>query len=139
MTGDEGQHVFEAILPQAAIERLGQQCGVMARQRTLNLGMCVRAMVSSAGTPGGASQADVRRSYLECEVPHVARSAGYRWFDEPWERFMAALAEQALASARTQQVDRSGPLRGVQDWDIVDATPVTVRDARRQECPGTGE
>ena len=87
--------------------------GVIERQRKLNLGMFVRAMVISAGTPGGAYQADVLRSYLEFEVPPVARSAFYRWFDEPLERFMAALAERALAYARAQQVDLSGPLGGV--------------------------
>jgi hypothetical protein len=52
---------------------------------------------------------------------------------------MAALAERALAYARAQPVDLSGPLCGVQDWYIVDATTVTVRDALREECPGTGD
>jgi putative transposase len=139
MTGDEVPQVFEAILPQEEIDRLCQQCGVIERQRQLNLGMFVRAMVISAGTPGGAYQADVLRSYLECAVPHGARSACYRWFDEPLERCMEALAEHALADARTQQVDLSGPLSGVQDWSIVDATTVTVRDALREAFPGTGE
>lgn len=138
MTGDEVRHVFEAMLPQEEIDRLCQQLGVIERQRKLNLGMFVRAMVISAGTPGGAYQADVLRSYLEFEVPPVARSAFYRWFNEPLEQFMAALAERALAYARAQQVDLSGPLGGVTDWYIVDATTVTVRDALRQEFPGTG-
>ena len=71
-------------------------------------------------------------------MPHVARSAFYRWFDEPLERFMAALAERALAYARAQQVDLSGPLCGVTDWYIVDATTITVRDALLEEFPGTG-
>jgi putative transposase len=75
MTGDEVREVFEARWPQEEIDRLCQQFGVVERQRQLNLGMFVRAMVISAGTPGGAYQADVRRSYLEFEVPHVARSA----------------------------------------------------------------
>lgn len=52
---------------------------------------------------------------------------------------MAALAEHALADARAQQVDLAGPLGGVQDWAIVDATPVTVRDALREALPGTGD
>ena len=116
MTGDEVQQVFEAILPQAEIDRLCAQLGVIERQRKLNLGMFVRAMVISAGTPGGAYQADILRSYLEFEVPHVARSAFYRWFDEPLERFMAALADRALTYARAQQVDLAGPLRDVTDW-----------------------
>jgi hypothetical protein len=139
VTGDEVRQVFEAILPQEEIDRLCQACGVIERQRKLNLGMLVRAMVISAGTPGGAYQADVLRAYLECEVPHVARSAFSRWFDEPLERCMAALADRALAYARAQQVDLSGPLCGVTDWYIVDATTVTVRDALRKEFPGTGD
>jgi putative transposase len=138
MTGDEVRQVLEAMLPQGEIDCLCAQFGVIERQRKLKLGMFVRAMVISAGTPGGAYQADVLRSYLEFEVPPVARSAFYRWFDEPLERFMAALADRALAYARAQQVDLSGPLCGVTDWYIVDATTVTVRDALREEFPGTG-
>jgi hypothetical protein len=138
MTGDEVRQAFEAMLPQAEIERLCAQFEVIERQRKLPLGMLVRAMVISAGTPGGAYQADVLRSYLECEVPPVGRSAFYRWFDEPLERFMAALADRSLTYARTQQVDLSGPLGGLTDWYIVDATTVKVRDVLRQEFPGTG-
>src|SRR5215510_9290795 len=139
MTGEDVRRVFEAILPQAEINRLCMECGVIERQRKLNLGMLVRAMVISAGTPGGAYQADVLRSYLEFEVPHVARSAFYRWFDEPLERFMEALAQRALAYARSQQVDLSGPLCGVKDWYIVDSTTVKVRDALGDAFPGTGD
>jgi putative transposase len=126
-------------LPQEEIDHLCKQFGVIARQRQLNLGMFVRAMVISAGTPGGAYQADVLRSYLECEVPHVARSAFYRWFDAPLEQCMEALAQRALAYARAQQVDLSGPLCGVKDWYLVESTTVTVRDALREEFPGTGD
>jgi hypothetical protein len=138
MTGDEVRQVFEAMLPQDEIERLCQQCGVIERQRKLHLGMLVRAMVISAGTPGGAYQADVLRAYLECEVPRVTRAAFYRWFDEPLEQCMAALAERALAYARAQEVDLPGPLSGVKDWYIVDSTTVTVRDALIKDFPGTG-
>jgi hypothetical protein len=138
MTGDEGRQVFEAMLPQGEIDRLCAQFGVIERQRKWQVGMLVRARVISAGTPGGAYQADVLRSYLEFEVPPVGRSAFYRWFDAPLERFMAALADRSLTYARAQPVDLSGPLCGVTDWDLVDATIVRVRDALRQECPGTG-
>lgn len=137
MTGDEVREVFEAVLPQEAIDHLCTPFGVIERQ--LNLGMLVRAMVISAGTPGGAYQADVLRSSLECEVPHVARAAFYRWFDAPREQGLEALAQRALAYARAQQVDLSGPLCGVQDWYSVDATTVTGRDALREEFPGTGD
>jgi hypothetical protein len=126
------------MLPQDEIDRLCQQCGVIERQRKLNLGMLVRAMVISAGTPGGAYQADVLRSYLEFEVPRVTRAAFYRWFDAPLERCMAALAERALAYAQAQQVDLPGPLSGVQDWYMVDSTMIRVRDALFDEFRGAG-
>jgi putative transposase len=138
MTGEDVHQVFEAILPQEAIDRFCREGGVIERQRKLHLGMLARAMVIAAGTPGGAYQADILRSYLEFEVPQVARSAFYRWFDAPLERFMAALAAQALAYARAQQVDLSGVLGVVKDWYIVDSTTVTVRDALREEFPGAG-
>jgi len=82
MTGDEVRQVFEAMLPQDVVDRLCQPCGVIARQRKLTLGMLVRAMVISAGTPGGAYQADVLRAYLECEVPRVTHAAikVHKWF-----------------------------------------------------------
>jgi hypothetical protein len=94
------------MLPQEEIDHLCEPFGVIERQRQLNLGMFVRALVISAGTPGGAYQADVLRSYLEFEVPHVARSAFYRWFDAPLEQGMEALAQRAFAYARAPQVDR---------------------------------
>jgi hypothetical protein len=75
MTGDEVRQVFEAILPQEEIDRLCEPCGVIERQRKMNLGMFVRAMVIAAGTPGGACQAEALRSDLKFEVPSVARSA----------------------------------------------------------------
>jgi hypothetical protein len=65
MTGEDVHQVFEAILPQEAIDRFCRECGVIERQRKLHLGMLVRAMVIAAGTPGGAYQADILRSYLE--------------------------------------------------------------------------
>jgi putative transposase len=139
MTGDEVRAVFEQMLPQDALNRLCQQCGVIERQRKLTLVMLVRAMVISAGTPGGAYQADVLRAYLESEVPRVTRAAFYRWFDEPLERFMEALAQRALAYARAQQVDLPGPLSGVKDWYSVDSTTIKVRDALLEEFPGTGD
>jgi hypothetical protein len=112
MTGDEVRQVCETILPQEEIDRLCEPFGVIEPQRKLNLGMFVRALVISAGTPGGAYEADALRSSLECEVPSVARSACYRWFDEPLERFMAALADRALAYVQAQPVELPGPSAG---------------------------
>jgi putative transposase len=139
MTGEDVRQVVEAIVPHQELARVCAEFGVIERQRTRHLGILVRAMVIAAGTPGGAYQGDVLRSYLEFEVPRVARSAFSRWFDEPLEPFMAALADRALASAGAQQVDLMGLLGGVQDWDIVDSTTVRVRDALQAECPGAGD
>jgi hypothetical protein len=139
MTGAEVRAVFEQMLPQDVLNRMCQQCGVIERQRKLNLAMLVRAMIVAAGTPGGAYQADVLRAYLESEVPRVTRAAFYRWFDEPLERFMEALAQRALAYARAQQVELPGPLSGVKDWYIVNSTTIKVRDALLEEFPGTGD
>ena len=112
MTGEDVRQVLEAMLPQPDSERLCAPLGVIERQRTLHLGMLVRAMLIAAGTPGGAYQADVWRSSLACEVPQVAGAACYRWCDAPLEHCMAALADRALTSARAPQVDRSGSLGG---------------------------
>jgi hypothetical protein len=62
MTGEDVRHVFEAMLPRDEIDRLCMPCGVIERPGQLDLGMLVRAIVISAGTPGGAYQADVLRS-----------------------------------------------------------------------------
>jgi hypothetical protein len=47
MTGVDVPQVFEAILLQQEIERVGMQCEVIGRQRRL-----VRVMVIAAETPG---------------------------------------------------------------------------------------
>jgi hypothetical protein len=139
MTGDDVREIFEAVLPQAEIEALASELGVIERARKLDVNALVRAMVIAAGTPNGGLQADALRSYLEFGVQHVVRSAFYRWFDEPLEKLMERLAERALAYARAQQVDLPGPLSGVTDWRIVDSTTVKVRDAVLEEFPGTGD
>jgi hypothetical protein len=138
MTGDEVRQVCEAMLPQAESERRCAPFAVIERQRKLPLGRLGRALVISAGPPGGADQADVLRSDLACAVPPGGRSAFSRWFDAPVERFMAALADRSQTSARTPPVDLAGPLGGVTAWSMVEATPVTVRDALRQAFAGTG-
>jgi len=62
MTGDDVREVFGAIVSQEGIDRLCVDRDVIARQRMMNLGILVRAIVVPAGTPGGAYQADILRS-----------------------------------------------------------------------------
>ena len=132
MTGEEVREVFETILPQQALKRLGVPCGVSERQRQLSLGMWVRARGMAAGPPGGAYQADMLRLSLEWAVPRVPRSACYGWFDAPLEPCLAALAR---LHARAQQVDLSGLLGEVKAWYIIDSTAVHVR--ARPACGGS--
>lgn len=112
---------------------------MIAPERQLNLGMCVRARIIAAGTSGGAYQADVLRSSLAYAVPPVARSACSRWCAEPLERCMAAMAARALAYARAQPVERSGPLGGVAEWSRVASTTGKVRALLVHAFPGTGD
>jgi len=58
MTGEAVRPVCETMRPPDERDRLCRPCGVMARHRQLDLGLLVRARVISAGTPGGAYQAD---------------------------------------------------------------------------------
>jgi hypothetical protein len=46
--------VFEAMLSPDEIDRLCLQCSIIERQRKLHLGILMRAVVISVGTPGGA-------------------------------------------------------------------------------------
>jgi hypothetical protein len=122
MTGDEVRQVFQDMLPQEEIDGLCQQFGVIERQRKLHLGMFVRAMVISAGTPGGAYQADVLRSYLECEVPsrfHPIRSfQGFRGlFSRRGDRQAINRARGVAQGAKRRETDdREGDSVGSRQW-----------------------
>ena len=111
---------------------------VMKRQRKLLLGMWVRAMFIAAGTPGGAYEADVLRSYVECEVPRVARSALYCCFDAPLEQCMTALADRALAYVRARQID----LPSIPAGSRIGTSPMPPRSEAATPCettsPGLG-
>jgi hypothetical protein len=139
LTGEALREVFEAILPKETIEFFAIQLGVVERERLFDIAEFVRASVVAAGSPMGGLQADVIRNYLDCEVPKIARSALYRRFDEEYEKLMEVLSENALAYARGQELDLPGLLSGVKDWLIVDSTTVKVRDAVKDELPGTGD
>jgi len=139
VTGQALREVFEAILPKEAIEFFAIQLGVVERERIFDITAFVRASVVAAGSPMGGLQADAIRNYLESGAPKVARSALYRKFDEEFEMLMQVLAENALAYARRQELDLPGILGGLTDWLIVDSTTVKVRNAVKDELPGTGD
>jgi len=138
MKGPEVKEIMESILPSDEIDRLCRELGVVERERKLDVGLFIRTMVLAAGTPTGARQADVLRSYVENGGVPVARSAGYRWFDAELDALMERLAERALAFARAEKVDLPGILGGVTDWLIVDSTTVRLSDDLIEEYPGAG-
>lgn len=138
MVGSEVREILEKVLPAEEIARLCRELGVVERERKLDVSMFVRMMVLSAGTPSGARQADVLRSYFENGGTPVARSAGYRWFDAELEALMQRLSERALAYSRSVELDLPGILGGVSDWVIADSTTVRVFDGLIDEYPGTG-
>ena len=111
MTGDEVRHVLEAMVPQGEIACLCAPFGVIERQRTLKRGMFVRALVLSAGTPGGADPADVLRSSLEGEVPPVARPTMGIWSKDDMalvEENMTGSAAHVTAEWRYERIDGAG-------------------------------
>ena len=138
MEGKDVKEIMESVLPSDEVELLCRELGVVERERKLNVGLFVRTMVLAAGTPSGARQADVLRSYVESGGSPVARSAGYRWFDAELEALMERLAERALAFARAEGVDLPGVLGGVTDWIIADSTTVRLADSLIDEYPGAG-
>ena len=87
----------------------------------------------------GAYQADILRAYLECEVPPGHARSILSMVRRTTRTVHGGLGRPRFRLRTGPQVDLSGPLGGVQDWYIVDSTTVTVRDARIEECPGTGD
>jgi hypothetical protein len=72
MTGDEVRQVFEPMLPQQKIDGRCQQFDVIERERKLNLGMFVRAMVILAGTRGAPTR------LMSCALTWRLRSHTWR-------------------------------------------------------------
>src|SRR5690606_3368861 len=104
MTGQDLREVFEALLPNDAIEFFAAQFGVVERERKFEVANFVRASVIAAGSPFGGLQADAIRNYLESGGARMARSALYSKFDEGYEQLMRVLAENALEFARREKL-----------------------------------
>lgn len=138
-TGAEVREVMETVLPTEEIERLCRDLGVVERERKLEVALFARSMVLAAGTPSGARQADALRTYVESGGAPVARSAGYRWFDEALAKLMERLSERAISMARADELDLPGILGGVSNWVIADSTTVRIYDGLLETYPGTGD
>lgn len=139
LRGEDVRKVMEQILPESEIEEFARNLGVVERERKLDIGSFVRAMVITAGTPDGGAQADVFRTYLQSEVEEVNRSAFYKWFDPELEKLMERLSHRALEVANTMEMDLPHPLKIAKDWHIVDSSTVKLSDELIDEYPGTGK
>jgi hypothetical protein len=143
MDGNTLRETLEAIIPEAEMQALARELGVVERESKRDLAMFVRAMILAAGTARGGVQADAMRRYLDMLAPtsprRVSRQAFYRWFDDKLEVFMERLAEKALLYAQSQELDVPAPLDIACDWHIVDSETVKVRDSLKGQFRGTGD
>lgn len=140
MTGADVREVYEAALPDEALDPLIRATGFQRRERQLQAKEFIRAAVISAATGGGGRQADVLRTYFEAGAPQVVRGAGYSWFNESFEAVMAGVRERTFAYVRSQAPDLPGVLgRYVRDWHVVDSTTVKLDKRLQSEYPGTGD
>ena len=113
MTDDQVRIVFEQILPQDEMASLCQRCGVIERQRKLNLAVLGRAMVIAPGTPGGAYQADaslllargVSVAYVKAQLGHASIKMTVdtysHYMPADRERFVDQLDDVTLGSGIT--------------------------------------
>lgn len=140
MTGDDVRGVYEAALPDEALDALIVASGFQQRERELQARQFIRAAVISAATGYGGRQADVLRTYFEAGAPKVVRGAGYRWFNQAFEKVMEAVRERTLTYARSLPLDLPGTLGAhVRDWHVVDSTTVKLDGRLKAEYPGAGD
>ncbi len=75
MTGADVREVYEAALPDEALEALIKSTGFQQRERRLLAKEFIRAAVIAAATGNGGRQADLLRTYFEGGAPKVVRGA----------------------------------------------------------------
>jgi hypothetical protein len=140
MTGADVREVYEAALPDEALEALIKSTGFQQRERRLLAKEFIRAAVIAAATGNGGRQADLLRTYFEGGAPKVVRGASYGWFGRPFEAMMEGVRERTFAYARSQVVDLPAVFgRHVRDWHVVDSTTVKLDSRLKSEYPGTGD
>ena len=134
------REIFEAVLPDDALEALTQATGLVQRERKLDAKMFIRSAVISAARGSAGRQAAVLETYMMLGAPKVARGASYAWFSKAFEQTMEAVAKRALSYACLQPLDLPGWLgKPVTDWHIVDSMTVKLDDALCDAYPGAGE
>jgi hypothetical protein len=140
LKGSDVRRVFEAILPDKALERLARSTKLQERTRKLDAVRLIRAMVIAAATGYGGRQADVMRLYFEAGAMRVVRGGFYAWFGVELEAVMLAVRQLAFEYAGTLKLDLPGLLGAhVRDWHIVDSSTVKLNAALFDEYPGAGD
>lgn len=142
LNGDDVREIFEAILPDEALERLIAEARFQTRRRKLDATRLVRAAVVAAATGYGGRQADVMRLYFHNanEELRMVRGGFYAWFTSNLEAVLEGVAKRALKVARSQPVDLPSLLaRYARDWHIVDSSTIKLDKTLFDEYPGTGD
>jgi len=80
MRGVDVQAVFEAVLPDEALDGLISASRLQERERKLDARRFIRSAVIAASSGHGGRQAAVLRQYFEAGGPRVVRGAGYHWY-----------------------------------------------------------
>lgn len=133
------REMFHQVLPSDEIAAWAVELGFVERDRKLDVGCFVRALVLAGGTPGAGLQADALHAYLDMKVPDISRAAFYKRFGPSLEALMARLSARAMAYAASLEVDLPAQMGGVTDWRIVDSETVKLRVALKDELPGCGK
>lgn len=140
LTGSDVKGVFRDLLPVELIEKWAEECGVVERERKLQVVQLVYSLVLASSAPGGATLADSLRMYLaEATTEKVVPSAFYKWFTERFATLMDRLATHAHETITRQKPDLPGPLGLASDWHIVDSTTCGLGASFYEEYPGCGE
>jgi hypothetical protein len=139
VTGEELQALMETVFARDRVDSLAREYGVVERARALDVREFLVALVLTGGTDRGGRQYDALRTYIENGAVRVARSAFYSWFNDPLERLLMTLLQDALAHAHRVEKLLPGILGTVSDWRIVDSTTVKLDDELIEEWPGTGD
>jgi putative transposase len=139
LTSETLRTMFHEVLPGDEIAAWAVELGVVERERKLDIGCFVRALVLAGGTPGAGLQADALHAYLDMHVPDISRAAFYKRFDAGLEALMQRLSARAMAYAATLKIDLPTLMGGMTDWLIVDSETVKLRGALADELPGCGK
>jgi hypothetical protein len=138
--GSDVRSVFEAVLPDQALQDAMDAAGFQERRRALDGLEFLRAMVISAAQGDGGRQAAVLKHYFEQGHQGTARSSQYGWFSPALERTMERVRDRALSYANSLEPDLPGWIgRHVRDWHIVDSCTVRLSDELVSQYPSTGD